>query len=212
LRLLLCQLLALLTSVSLHVGLSVALGAVHSSRNANALRGRPVILAASLNGPGTASIPDRPHGAPPAPPALNKSEPKPADVPVRTPAYAPESTAEMPIVPFVFPIDPHYFQAKELQEKPQILQDISPTLNLSLPGVAIQSVVLRLLINELGDVDKVEIDESGLTDEAERLVAQAFSKLKFYPGKLDDSFVKSQLKIEVTLENTPPVPAAGLDK
>jgi hypothetical protein len=115
-------------------------------------------------------------------------------------------------VPFVFQIEPHYFQPKELTEKPQVLQDVFPTAKLSLPGVSIQSVVVRLLINEPGEADRVEIDESGLTDEAEGVVAQAFSKLKFYPGKLDDSFVKSQLKIEVTLENTPPVPPAALDK
>jgi hypothetical protein len=97
----------------------------------------------------------------------------------------------------VFQIEPHYFQPKELTEKPQVLQDVFPTAKLSLPGVSIQSVVVRLLINEPGEADRGEIDESGLTDEAKGVVAQAFSKLKFYPGKLDDSFVKSQLRLRL---------------
>jgi hypothetical protein len=61
-----------------------------------------------------------------------------------------------------------------------------------------------LFINEYGDIDHVKIEKSGLPEEAERLIADAFSKTKFYPGRIDRTAVKTQLKIEIAIESVNP--------
>lgn len=116
------------------------------------------------------------------------------------------TTEETPIIVISRQSEPHYFQSRELTEKPQIVHDDSPNVLLALPGVPAQSAVLRLLINENGDIDRVEIDETFLPKYAERLVTDAFSKIKFHPGKIGDMPVKSQLRIVVTLEDVVPAP------
>jgi hypothetical protein len=99
----------------------------------------------------------------------------------------------------------YYFSANELSERPHVLQDVVPLLSLSIPGIETQSVILRLLINEQGTVDSVHLDHTELPDDIVRVVIAAFSNLKFEPGKIDHAAVKSQLRIEVLLENTQPV-------
>ncbi len=75
---------------------------------------------------------------------------------------------------------------------------------LALPGVPAQSAVLRLLINENGDIDHVTIDETFLSESAARVVKDAFLKIKFYPGKIGNIPVKSQLRILVELNDVDP--------
>jgi len=103
--------------------------------------------------------------------------------------------------------DPHYYRSNELTEKPRLLQDIAPDQVLVLPDIFPQPVVVHLLINELGDIDKVIVEESFLSEQARRLVIEAFTKIKFDPGRLGDMPVKSQLRIEVTLEPLPVRPS-----
>lgn len=79
-------------------------------------------------------------------------------------------------------------------------------MSLTLPSVPAQSAVLRLLINESGDIDRVEIEETFLPEYAAHIVTDTFSKIKFHPGKINDIPVKSQLRIVVTLEDVVPAP------
>lgn len=125
---------------------------------------------------------------------------------VRSQSIKSSPTEKTPIIVISGQSEPHYFQSGELTEKPQIVHDDSSNVLLALPGVPAQSAVLRLLINENGDIDRVEIDETFLPEYAERLVTDAFSKIKFRPGKIDDVPVKSQLRIVVELEDVVPVP------
>lgn len=97
--------------------------------------------------------------------------------------------------------EPYYFRTNDLTEKPRVLRDIRPDLSLSLPNGLSQLAVLRLLINERGDIDQVVMEDSALPEEAQHLVLDAFAKTKFQPGKIGDIPVKSQLRIEVMLEN-----------
>jgi len=100
------------------------------------------------------------------------------------------------------PTAPYYFQIDELTEKPRVLHDIAPVLSLGLPDAVSQSLVLRLLINELGGIDEVVIEDSHLPASVQQLVKDALVKITFESGKIDNIPVKSQLKIEVTLEAT----------
>lgn len=100
------------------------------------------------------------------------------------------------------PLSPHYFQIDELTEKPLVLQDVSPVLTLGLPDATSQTVVLRLLINEQGEVDQVLVESDNLALPVQDLVKAAFGKLLFESGKIDNIPVKTQLMIEVNLEAT----------
>lgn len=100
------------------------------------------------------------------------------------------------------PVDiPYYHSLKQLTEKPRVVEDAASGMNLILPGVETQNVILRLLINEQGVVDQVEIEHSTLMSNIEAVVTAAFAKLRFTPGKIDGVAVKCQLQIEVSLEN-----------
>jgi hypothetical protein len=96
--------------------------------------------------------------------------------------------------------EPQYFRLSELTEKPQVLHDTAPD-PFPLLDVPPQTATLRLLINEYGDIDRVEIEQSDLPDLVARALVDSFSKTKFRPGKRDAVAVKSQLKIEVRLES-----------
>lgn len=119
---------------------------------------------------------------------------------IRASNAAQPAPEENPSRPFIKQPEPHYFRTKELTEKPQVLSDVSPDLGLALTGVPEQTAILRLFINEQGDIDRVVIEHSYLPEELVPLVTDGFSKMKFRPGKIDDTPVKSQLKIEVRLD------------
>jgi hypothetical protein len=122
--------------------------------------------------------------------------------PARAAVVAPNQDSS--IFTIVAQPEPYYFRANELTEKPRVLLDISPDLSLSLPNGLSQLAVLRLLINERGDIDQVVIEDSALPEEAQHLVLDAFARTKFQPGKIGDIPVKSELRIEVMLENMAP--------
>ncbi|HJV74339.1 MAG TPA: hypothetical protein VJ654_08975 [Noviherbaspirillum sp.] len=105
------------------------------------------------------------------------------------------------LIPVPVPAEPYYFPPKELSEKPQIAQDISPDRAVFIPALPVESTVLRLLISESGNIDRVEVDDPHISEEAKRALVEIFSTMRFHPGKLNDLPVKSQLKIEVTLED-----------
>jgi hypothetical protein len=105
-----------------------------------------------------------------------------------------------PIVNIMLPPEQYYFHSSELTEKPQVLFDISATLAASLSSEVAQSTVLRLRINEHGEIDEVIIDASDYSEEEKRSIIAAFEKIKFEPGKINNQPVKSELKIEVAVE------------
>ncbi|HYD81747.1 MAG TPA: hypothetical protein VEC06_18255 [Paucimonas sp.] len=113
--------------------------------------------------------------------------------------------------PFQIAAAPHYFSSKDLTERPRVLRDIPENLTLTLPDVPPQTAIVRLLINERGAIDRVVMEDSTLPEHAARLVAEAFSETRFHPGRIDDVPVKSQLRIEIALENADqPAAAPGV--
>jgi len=112
-----------------------------------------------------------------------------------------EQGDESVLLPIAVPHDPHYFSGKELTRMPQVQKNIPSATVFNLPDNFPHPALVRLLINEQGDVDHVVIEDTFLSEKAERIVKNAFSKMKFLPGRRGDDAVKSQLKIEVMLEN-----------
>ncbi len=80
-------------------------------------------------------------------------------------------------------------------------QDISSDLAVVIPDAPSQAAILRLLINDEGGIDSVVVENSYFPAKVERRLIEAFSRLRFLPGKIGRIPVRSQLKIEVMLES-----------
>ncbi len=103
------------------------------------------------------------------------------------------------ILPISMQSEPHYFHSNELTEKPYMLQDALSDKILALPDVSPLPTVLRLSINENGDVDRIVIEHTNLSEQAERFFKDELANTKFQPGKIGHIPVNSELIIEVTL-------------
>lgn len=96
-----------------------------------------------------------------------------------------------------------YLPASQLTERPLVLQDIDPLLASTHDDSGQQQVVLRLLINEYGDVDQVLAEETALPADLLRQLQQRFLQARFLPGRLMDRAVPSALRIAVSLQAMP---------
>lgn len=93
----------------------------------------------------------------------------------------------------------YYFSAKELTRKPLIMRDIPENLTLNVPTAPPQAAILRMLINEYGDIDRIIVEDTALPDSAREMVIDSFSRMRFHPGEINGIPVRSQLRIEVML-------------
>ena len=99
---------------------------------------------------------------------------------------------------------PQYFTADELDQRPFALTNITLDYPAGVPPREVL-VVARILINETGDADEVQILSDGTEGGFERVVKQAFGGASYRPGRRGGKAVKSQIKIEVKFvpESTP---------
>jgi hypothetical protein len=108
------------------------------------------------------------------------------------------------LIPVELPTGPYYFPAQQLTEKPKVVQDVMPALPLI--ATPMQPTVISLLINEYGDIDDVVIEDANVPVQTATLIKKALKRMKFYPGMLENMPVKTQLKIEVTLQSSVQLP------
>lgn len=99
------------------------------------------------------------------------------------------------------PVGPHYFRMSELTQKPVLVSDVASNLILHVPGLPPQPVILRLLISDEGEVDRVVVEDSFLAADIERDVTEAFAKVRFEPGRIGRIAVRSQMRVEARLES-----------
>ncbi|HEY8100130.1 MAG TPA: hypothetical protein VIF82_05215 [Burkholderiaceae bacterium] len=123
----------------------------------------------------------------------------------------PPSSAPIPSFPSLNILEqfrPYYYPSTELQVKPSVVLDTTLNLKLSSNREPNRSAKLRLLINEYGDVDRVIIDETSFLEHSQRLLIKALSRMKFKPGMIGNTPVKSELVIEIKEEKieTPNLP------
>lgn len=130
-------------------------------------------------------------------PAETSTPPPSADALLREAGNAPANEASAPLLPL--PV-PHYHESSELSEKPRVVVDIAPVAGLWAMADKPQHAVLRLMINELGEIDKVVVENSTMTELVEHTVTEAFRFARFAPGQIDGVPVKSQIKIEVMID------------
>jgi outer membrane biosynthesis protein TonB len=104
-------------------------------------------------------------------------------------------------MPLGFSDPRHYYQSSELDERPKALAGIEPDDVMPNDDTYI---VLRLLINERGDVDEVEPVISDAS-EAEKSAVAAFKAARFSPGMRRGAPVKSEMWVELKFyANTTP--------
>lgn len=109
------------------------------------------------------------------------------------------SERNAPVIPLPEAAEPHYFPTRELSVRPLVLKDVPS--DIQIVGVPAQTVILRLFISEAGDIDRIDTEQSFLPEDMEHELRGAFSTLKFQPGMRDGMAVKSQMKVEVRLED-----------
>ncbi|MES2106993.1 MAG: hypothetical protein V4634_23460 [Pseudomonadota bacterium] len=199
------RVLGLLFSVTAHVLVYLSIGIAHGERGDR------------LNGGAAAgeTLDVRLLPLPAAAPGTIKSNQ--IESPVKAPPHRrgqldgdpignPETLARnlAPLFEITLPPQPYYFPTDQLTEKPQVAQDIPPELALALSGASPRAAILRLLINENGDIDQVIIEESNFSEEEKNRIIEACKKMKFKPGKLEEIPVNTEMLIELTIDGGDP--------
>ena len=97
---------------------------------------------------------------------------------------------------------PRYLPAEELDERPQIRTHVEPAFPPD-ANVASGRVVLRLLIDESGAVDKAVVLQADPPGPFELAAVEAFSPARFSPGRKDGVAVKSAMTLELRFGEAP---------
>jgi hypothetical protein len=93
-----------------------------------------------------------------------------------------------------------FITTKQLTEKPQVQVDINPDIAMRLATNKNRVAILRLRINELGDIDQVLFEHGDFSEAEIEFLTTACKAMKFAPGKLGKIPVKSEMRIEMTIE------------
>lgn len=199
--------IVMLLSVALHLALMLGLGSAWLT-NGNVVKEHSPriddVVRLSLVRPDQATEPSTSVAAAASQEQAIAALPS-GEIPAKPVAPVKKKEEELqPMLPLLQPAAPYYFQPAELTIKPAVVEDASTSLTLFVAGIETQFVILRLLINEAGSIDRVVIEESHFPADVEQKIVDTFVTLKFSPGKIDEEPVKSQLRIEVTLQGMLP--------
>jgi len=172
---------ALAISCLLHAGLVFAPYFGKSSAPS-----QPAVRAAQKSGP--ARVLDVRLGQPSAPAAAPARPALEAG-----PRAAPDRAHGSDVLPLPAPT---YYTTDQLTKRPRAISEPSvdaPPIARSISG----TVILKLWINELGDVTLAEVEKSDLPPKVSRTAAAAFGKVRFEPGEIDGRRVPVLMRVEV---------------
>ncbi len=105
-------------------------------------------------------------------------------------------------------IDAGYLTIDQLDQRPLLLQDIDPQLDIDRAdidsggsSISREPIAVRgiLLINEHGGVDRLLLDDGSVPDELQRSLMQRFAQARFLPGMREGRAVRSALRIELSI-------------
>jgi hypothetical protein len=119
------------------------------------------------------------------------------------PAAAPEVAAMEPMQQAADAANassPHYFGASAMTQEPVVSQGLIAGRLLVVPGVAPQTVALKVWISDQGAVERVALD-SPIHEEDEQKLLAAFADVKFHPGRIGRIAVRSHLAMEIMLDD-----------
>jgi len=125
-------------------------------------------------------------------------------IPIRTPSAPSRGPYDAATPGAPLPMEPVYYRARELDERPLALAQVEPVYPAEAPALAAR-VQLRLYVNEAGSVDRIEILDSGPGEAFANAARHAFAAARFRPGVKGGIAVKSQFPIEVLFGAAPPI-------
>lgn len=208
--------LAFALSIALHVDVVFLLDAWLKAAPSGTAQARPTPLSVSVL-PIRLQKPQAPE-----PPVAATTDPEsslaPPEVTPEAVALSPSTntaTVEMPAVQpasmdesvqpgAVLSAEAEYVRAGELSQRPRLLSTVHIDVREGVTGRPPRRAYLRVLINERGGVDNVLVDQSDLPADYEQAARDAFLRAEYAPGEIDGVAVRSQIRIEVTYDGTPP--------
>lgn len=96
--------------------------------------------------------------------------------------------------------EPRYFDARAMTQEPEVAEGLVAGRLLIVPGIAPQTVALQVWLSGEGTVERVVV-ETPVPEEDMRKLLAAFADVKFHPGRIGRSAVRSHLALEIMLED-----------
>jgi hypothetical protein len=93
---------------------------------------------------------------------------------------------------------PAYYTTDQLTRRPRPTAEPELDTAETRPIFAAGSIILKLWIDERGDVIAVDVEKTDLPELFSKTAAAAFRDLRFTPGELNGRHVGSLMRIEVT--------------
>ncbi|MFZ5483060.1 MAG: energy transducer TonB [Pseudomonadota bacterium] len=122
----------------------------------------------------------------------------------------PTADAVLPSLPVI--VDPHWYEARQLDQQPQAAAAITPIYPADAYRKGIQgSVVLRMKIDEFGQVRDIEVESSDPPGVFDASALEAFGKGRFRAGRRAGQPVRAQILIRVTYEIGDAKPVTGVE-
>lgn len=112
----------------------------------------------------------------------------------------------------VLPLDaPLFYPTDQLTARPQLVETTELDTPEIKPIVASGKIVMKLWINNLGEVVEAEIEKSDLPETFGRSAVSVFRRMRFTPGQRLGKAVGTVMRIEISYDDgrKPPAPAAG---
>jgi TonB family protein len=135
-------------------------------------------------------------------PLETATETPPGDGPAEQggPAPPPHTPPPVSAAPRDLP-GPAYHAPEALTVRPRPLAPIEPAYPVRTREISRGRIVLLLMINSGGSVDRVLVEESDLGARFEDAAVSAFAAARFSPGQIDGTPVGSKMRVEVTFES-----------
>lgn len=100
---------------------------------------------------------------------------------------------------------PDYLAPSELTERPLLIGEVTVELPPDAPGFLQGRILLVLLVNSGGTVDKVIVEESPFGGDITDAAVRSFARAVYAPGRLNGVAVNTRIPIEITYH--PALPA-----
>jgi hypothetical protein len=119
-------------------------------------------------------------------------------MPDETPRPALDRTVGIGLLPIPAPA---YYSTDQLTKRPQPTGAADLDAPEIRPIIASGTIILKLWINELGNVNAVDVENTDLPEMFTETAVAAFRNLHFVPGELNGQPVGTMMRIEVTYDD-----------
>lgn len=96
---------------------------------------------------------------------------------------------------------PRHYENVELTDRPAALDALPEDLGEALPPGGSGQAILLLEIDEKGAVISITPENSDISPDSLDRITKAFKEMRFLPGRVGKSPVKTRMRIEVTIDD-----------